>query len=307
MTTIKVNGEVNIQPNLAEFEFKEVLSSDPSRKAVFLLLNNKTTGKAAILVADKNPFVEDGSVINEWIKDAKLRNLAQNDIYGSYELLMPEKFNAVKSSLIYPATDKHILKYRRREVYMIYETADDYKSITKPSIKESLFNLDWVYNFLDHKAETDRIVFDDPDPNIGFMLAPDLKWNGVDVDNLYLQAIVVRRDIMSVRELTGEHIPLLENVRKQVRRVVKEKYGLNPNQIKMYFHYQPSYPHLHIHVINIKYEAPGAGMTCIFLDEAIDNLKIWPDFYQRATLPFVGKEGDVLLNKFREAKRLNEE
>ena len=35
MTTIKANGDVNIQPNLAEFEFKEVLSSDPSRKVFF--------------------------------------------------------------------------------------------------------------------------------------------------------------------------------------------------------------------------------------------------------------------------------
>lgn len=39
------------------------------------------------------------------------------------------------------------------------------------------FLLQWVYNILEKKAEADRIVFEDPDPQVGFVLLPDFKWD----------------------------------------------------------------------------------------------------------------------------------
>lgn len=35
----------------------------------------------------------------------------------------------------------------------------------------------WVYNILEKKAEADRIVYEDPDPEVGFVLLPDFKWD----------------------------------------------------------------------------------------------------------------------------------
>lgn len=35
----------------------------------------------------------------------------------------------------------------------------------------------WVDNILEKKAEADRIVYEDPDPQVGFVLLPDFKWN----------------------------------------------------------------------------------------------------------------------------------
>lgn len=35
----------------------------------------------------------------------------------------------------------------------------------------------WVYNILEKKAEAGRIVYEDPDPDVGFVLLPDFKWN----------------------------------------------------------------------------------------------------------------------------------
>jgi m7GpppX diphosphatase len=69
-----------------------------------------------------------------------------------------------------------------------------------------------VFNILDHKKEVDRIVFEDSDPKTGFILLPDLKWDGKTVSNLYLVAIVHEKGIQSLRDLTPEHIPLLQNV-----------------------------------------------------------------------------------------------
>jgi len=74
------------------------------------------------------------------------------------------------------------------------------------------FIVKWVYNILEHKKEAERIVFEDSDPQTGFILLPDLKWDGETLENLYLVAIVFQRDIKSIRDLTQHHLPLLENI-----------------------------------------------------------------------------------------------
>lgn len=72
-----------------------------------------------------------------------------------------------------------------------------------------------MYNILEHTAEADRIVYEDPDPDTGFTLLPDLKWDGESKESLYLLAIVRKRGIRSIRDLTAEHLPLLRNVLKK--------------------------------------------------------------------------------------------
>ena len=73
----------------------------------------------------------------------------------------------------------------------------------------------WVYNILEKKAEEERLVFEDPDPETGFVMLPDMKWDGKQVDNLYLIAICHKRDIKSLRDLTQDHLPLLENLQRK--------------------------------------------------------------------------------------------
>lgn len=67
---------------------------------------------------------------------------------------------------------------------------------------------------MEKKQEADRIVFEDTDPNTGFILIPDLKWNGEN-ETLYLLAIINRKNIKSLRDLTDEHLPLLKNIREK--------------------------------------------------------------------------------------------
>lgn len=70
----------------------------------------------------------------------------------------------------------------------------------------------WVYNILEKKTEADRIIYEDPDKEVGFILLPDMKWNRKDTDALYLQAIVMQRNIKSLRDLDQMHIKLLKNI-----------------------------------------------------------------------------------------------
>lgn len=46
--------------------------------------------------------------------------------------------------------------------------------------------ISWVYNILDGTAKKDSIYLQDNDPEKGFILFKDMKWNGM-MDNLYLQ------------------------------------------------------------------------------------------------------------------------
>lgn len=73
-----------------------------------------------------------------------------------------------------------------------------------------------MYNILEHKAEVERIVVEDEDPEVGFVLLPDLKWDTKQTDNLYLLAIVRPCGLRSLRDLTDKHLPLLLNVRSKV-------------------------------------------------------------------------------------------
>ena len=60
----------------------------------------------------------------------------------------------------------------------------------------------------------DRIVFEDPDPETGFVLLPDLKWDGKNVSTLYLIVLPHKRGIHSIRNLTAEHLPLLNKIKE---------------------------------------------------------------------------------------------
>jgi m7GpppX diphosphatase len=197
-------------------------------------------------------------------------------------------------STIYPATQKHIEKYSSQEFFLVEETQEIYEQITLPYIRSEQFSLDWVYNILEHKKEADKIIYEDIDPKTGFMLLPDLKWNG-QKESLYLQAIVMDRTIKSIRDLDQRHLPLLENIRDKSMKAIKENYDVEASQIRAYFHYQPSFYHLHVHFTFLKYDAPGIFCEkSHLLNNVINNVKLMPDYYQKASLTFASGEKDKL-------------
>ena len=47
----------------------------------------------------------------------------------------------MKTSLVYPATQKHIDKYSAQEMFIAEETPEDYKNITLPFIESEQFSI----------------------------------------------------------------------------------------------------------------------------------------------------------------------
>jgi len=214
-------------------------------------------------------------------------------------------YNLVKTTVICPATEKHIAKYTKQQAHIIVESESDYKEVTKPLLDKKILNLQWIYNILDGKAETDKVVFSDSDPEEGFVIVMDYKWDGKEPKSLYCQALPRRRDLMSIRDLRGENIPMLENIKNSAMKVFSDKYGVDWGSIKSYFHYHPSFYHLHIHFTNIELEIGGMdAWRAHLLDDVIENLKISSNYYQHKTLTFIAKDGTDISNEFQKVKNV---
>uniref|UniRef100_A0A8C4PXY7 m7GpppX diphosphatase n=1 Tax=Eptatretus burgeri TaxID=7764 RepID=A0A8C4PXY7_EPTBU len=258
----------------------------------------------AVLILEKTSF--DNSDLDTVLGDATTFRLQlKNDIYHSYLTRPPPDVNEVKATLVCPATAKHLEKYTQQEMFLVTETEQDYRDITLPFLLESQFSLQWVYNILEGRAEQNHVVFDDPDPENGFVLLPDLKWDQKEATQLYLVAICRRRNIKSLRDLTGNHLPLLENVFFQTQAEVLSHFGVPASQLRCYLHYQPSYYHLHVHITHLAADVPGSGVErAHLLTDVIHDLRRDGDVCRTRPLSFPLRSNDELLARFRDAGRL---
>ncbi|XP_071783258.1 m7GpppX diphosphatase [Centroberyx gerrardi] len=295
-------GEESASGNiLSDFKTTTVLRDSAREKNIFI--HGKLGEQEAVVILEKTPIRED--ILAEMFSGSRLKLEMKNDIYSTYQLQPPAHLNEIKTTVVCPATEKHVKKYQRQESFLVEETGDDYQSITLPYIHKQSFSVQWVYNILEKKAEADRIVYEDPDQELGFVLLPDFKWDQKQIDDLYLIAIVHRRDIKSLRDLTSEHLPLLQNIHQKGKETILQRYGLPASKLRVYLHYQPSYYHLHVHFTALGYEAPGCGVErAHLLSDVIQNLRADPRYYKTRTLHFPLRADDGLLGHFKEAGRL---
>ncbi|CAK6969330.1 m7GpppX diphosphatase [Scomber scombrus] len=286
---------------LSGFQTSAVLSDSAREKTIFI--RGKLADEDAVVILEKTPIRED--TLAELFTGSRLKLEMRNDIYSTYRLQPPPHLNEIKTTVVCPATEKHVKKYQRQESFLVEETGEDYKTITLPYIQKQSFSVQWVHNILEKKAEADRIVFEDPDKEVGFVLLPDFKWDQKQADDLYLIAITHQRNIKSLRDLTSDHLPLLQNIFQKGKEAILQRYNLPASKLRVYLHYQPSYYHLHVHFTKLGYEAPGCGVErAHFLADVIQNLQADTQYYKTRTLYFPLRADDGLLSKFKEAGRL---
>lgn len=285
------------------FGFKTTTVLRDSAREKNMFVHGKLNDQDAVIILEKTPIRED--TLLEIFNGSRLKLDMRNDIYSTYQLQPPAHLNEIKTTVVCPATEKHVKKYLRQETYLVQETGEDYRSITLPYIQSQSFSVQWVYNILEKKAEAERIVYEDPDQDVGFVLLPDFKWDQKQLDDLHLIAIVHRRDIKSLRDLTALHLPLLTNIRKLGEESILKRYGVAASKLKVYLHYQPSYYHLHIHFNALSYEAPGCGVEhAHLLSDVIQNLQADSQYYHSRSLSFPLRADEGLLSKFKDAGKL---
>lgn len=215
----------------------------------------------------------------------ELKELTCNDIFHWGLAVMKqhiEKNATAKINLIWPATSVHIKKFDQQNLHMVTETPEIYERIIKPYIEEvsTVETLSWVYDILYQNSESSRVIYKDyneQNKDDSFIVLPDTRWDGSNLESLFLVAIVYRDDIKSLRDLKPTHKNWLVKLNRNLRSVIPAcyNYSVRADELRIFIHYQPSYYHFHIHIVNIKHPGLSGGLyvgKAMLLDDAIDNL-----------------------------------
>lgn len=309
---------MSLESLIPKFQFEKVLDSNPQTKTMALL--GTIDSKPAIVTVEKTNFTFDEGLEGVLPQEKhcndefscinsidKITTITENDIYhwGLCTLEQDIKKNpTAKLNLIWPATEVHIRKYTQQQFHLVEETPEIYQKYVAPYIKTMIGDrIKWVKNILHNGAEADRVVYNDFDLESGFILLPDMKWDGLSLDALYLVAIVYREDIKSLRDLNPSHQQWLKDISLKIRKAVSSSYNheVLPDELRLFIHYQPSYYHFHIHVVNILHPGLGDGIAAgkaILVEDVIEQLNyLGPEGFKNKTITYVLGENHDLWEK----------
>ena len=101
--------------------------------------------------------------------------------------------------------------------------------------------LNWVFNIIEGRTEQEDVILRDHggtgDDGEGFLLLPDLNWDRKTMTGLHLLALVERRDIWSLRDLTKRHVGWLKRMREHVLKATTKVYpAIEEDELKLYVH-----------------------------------------------------------------------
>ncbi|PLB50424.1 putative mRNA decapping hydrolase [Aspergillus steynii IBT 23096] len=259
---------------ISKFEITRLLRQDQNGRRIALL--GSIDSQPGILIAERAAFATESVEVLKAFHAAitQVNNLGDNDIYrwylasssgsasGSESTGSPD----LKLNLIWPCTEQHVKKYSDQILRMVTETPQIYRDHVRPymSAKREEGRLNWVFNILEGRTEQEDVILRDSGhgPEDGFLMLPDLNWDRKTMGSLHLLALVQRRDIWSLRDLKKKHIPWLRYLRQRVLEGTVKMYpDLDADQLKLYVHYQPTYYHFHIHIVNVMLEAGATQAT----------------------------------------------
>ena len=189
-------------------------------------------------------------------RDGSFKQIFRNDKWSSYSMQMLSTF---KIDICHPASSNDILKKQSQRTFLVSETSRDYKDVIFPYLHKNEMNSshnDWIINILNGISEKESIIKSSPDPDIGYVLLPDSKWDHKDLANLYLLCIVRRTDLFSLRDLSPKELPLLSYVKEEISIALKESFNVTWNDVKVFIHYLPTFYHLHIHIVSNSFDSP---------------------------------------------------
>ena len=299
-------------------EVTEVLDHSAGHKSIALLA--EIDGKPGVLKMEKKAFennLEAARLLCSSIVFSKLSH--SNDIYYKYQmlvspgtLLLPDSqrsekepgnqisqeptkslnINGVSCELIFPATEKIIAKTRSTSMHIILETKEVYERVTLPWIlKNPASEISWLINILEGRAEQENIILSRPE----WILTKDYKQDNIgQKENFHYLALFFDTSLRSIRDLEEKHLPLLKEVLQLGVEAISKELSVPSSEIRVYFHYLPTFFLMHVHFDHVKEEGPGVlTERAHMLSTVISNLELMPDYYQRVSLPLRLKDHDA--------------
>ncbi|CAI4211369.1 unnamed protein product [Parascedosporium putredinis] len=258
------------------FKLTRALNQDQAGRRVSLL--GEIDSQPALLILERAPFpTEEEYLRSAPVSLSRLTNLGANDIYHWFMAAAGPRaaekpgdaqdfFPDLKINLIYPCTETHVKKYSKQGVRFVTETPEIYRDHREQG------RLNWVFNIIEGRTEVEDVIYRTvlgEAGDEGFLLLPDLNWDRKTLEALHLLALVERRDLWSLRDLKKQHIPWLEHMKDKLIAATKD-------QLKLYLHYQPTYHHLHIHIVHVALEAGATQATgkAVGLESVMETLKV---------------------------------
>lgn len=182
---------------------------------------------------------------------------------------------------------------------IMLDTYDEYltmlNTMKKTYISDSLSAFDrntkWIYNIINGEAETEHILC----KTKNFILIPNYTWDKKDISKLRLLIIFTDKSLASIRDLTPDHIDIIEEAYDTSLALIKTLYDINSNKIRAYFHYRPSTYQLHMHldcIDNTHIDALVERSHNVI--NVIQNIKLCGDYYKKIKLQYVGNVHDFL-------------
>nr|OQO17524.1 hypothetical protein B0A51_14163 [Rachicladosporium sp. CCFEE 5018] len=284
MSTTNPNGLIT------RFKFQSLLRQDSAGRRI--ILKGTISGQPALLLVERAAFDIDPAYLNSFPRlVTHVNNLGDNDIYRWYmanslpdgTLDQPTPPD-LKLNLIYPCTEAHVAKYSFQQSRVVVETPEIYAKFVRPYMQRCREEgrLNWVFNIIEGRTEQENVLFRSKEADVkdDFLLLPDLNWDRKTIGGLHLLALVERRDLWSVRDLTRGDVAWLRHLRATLVKTVEGLYeGVEEDMLKFYVHYQPTYYHFHIHIVHVDLDpsaTQGVGKA-ISLDNVISQLDTMSD------------------------------
>ena len=216
--------------------------------------------------------------------------------------------------VIAPASEKQILRAQLHPGYFVKETPGLYDAVVAPYIASlDATAMEWIHKVLELSKERERVLYNDPSKDVGFLLNVDTKWKSHPpctedpiarkawkgheaVHDLYCLAICHWRDIRSLRDLTAEHLPLLRHILTMGLKTICDVYGIAAHELRVFVHYHPQFYHFHVHFTRLHNDLGCQVERAHLLPEIIDTLESDGNAYTHTrTLYYQLKANDKLL------------
>lgn len=194
----------------------------------------------------------------------------QNDIYEKYDATAQ-----IDGELII-CNDANAM--RRFEKKIIRETYEDYlRYISTRDPKKD----QWIYNIIEGNSEQESVLYRDDQ----CVIIPTYMWDGINIDKLHILCMPTDVTLRCIRSLNSSHLRLLDHMKRKTIEVIKHKYELDEQYLKMFFHYEPSTYHLHIHFVNVANNDSRSSIEYSHeLNSVMFNISIRDNYYKQVIL-----------------------
>ena len=250
-----------------------IYSGNHNNDTAIVEIRNKGLYIDMIGETDETDKTDETDLIENF-KNIKL--VCNNDRFYKYDAEAKSNYEIL---VICPAKNEDCEKYCQKEKTKIFETPYMYHVDVYPKIIKQ--DLSWIDNIINGISESEKVVYNDDD----IVFLPDLKWTNEIISDMYYLVIFKNKNLKSIRDLNQDHLPLLGRVKEICINKIKELHNINANQLRLYFHYYPSFWQLHLHINLITKAWHGALIDNGHqLSNVMTNIKLVNDYYQKVDI-----------------------